>query len=181
MILDNLLADGKAVPMIVVMPNGRARSNDRPPANLFSPDHLAAFDVFEGDLLGDVIPTIEARYAVQADREHRALAGLSMGGGQSLNIGLTHPDRFAWIGAFSPAPNTRPAAELVPDPTAAALHLRLLWLSGGNRDGLLAIGQAQHRYLRDHHVPHVWNVDGNAHDTPEWRNNFYLFSQRIFR
>src|SRR5690606_18065854 len=115
-ILDNLFADGKAVPMIVVMPNGRAQENDRAEGNVF--DSAPAFEKFEGDLLHDIIPTIESRYSVIADREHRALAGLSMGGGQSLNFGLAHLDKFAWIGGFSSAPNTRPPAELLPDPAA---------------------------------------------------------------
>ena len=115
-LLDNLLADGKVAPMIVVMPNGRAQKNDRAEGNVFA--SAPAFAAFEQDLLKDVIPTIEARYSVQADREHRALAGLSMGGGQSLNFGLAHLDTFAWVGGFSSAPNTKPAAELVPDPAA---------------------------------------------------------------
>jgi enterochelin esterase-like enzyme len=100
-ILDNLIADGKAVPMIVVMPNGRAQPNDRAEGNVFA--SAPAFANFEADLLSDVIPAIESRYAVEGDREHRALAGLSMGGGQSLNFGLTNLDRFAWIGSFSAA------------------------------------------------------------------------------
>jgi enterochelin esterase-like enzyme len=105
-LLDNLLADGKAAPMIVVMPNGRAQKNDRAEGDVFR--SAPAFAAFEEDLLKDVIPTIESRYAVQADREHRALAGLSMGAGQSLNFGLAHLDTFAWVGAFSAAPNRRP-------------------------------------------------------------------------
>ena len=116
-ILDNLLADEKLVPMIVVMPNGRAQPNDRAEGDIFS--QAKAFETFEQDLLKDVIPAIESRYSVLADREHRALAGLSMGGGQSLNFGLGHLDTFAWVGAFSPAPNTKPPAQLVPDPAAA--------------------------------------------------------------
>ena len=116
-ILDNLIADGKAVPMIVVMPNGRAQKNDRAEGNVFA--SAPAFEKFEADLLEDVIPAIESRYSVIADREHRALAGLSMGGGQSLNFGLANLDMFAWVGGFSSAPNTRPPAELVPDPAAA--------------------------------------------------------------
>ena len=116
-LLDNLLAEGKVTPMIVVMPNGRAQKNDRAEGNVFAA--APAFAAFEQDLLKDVIPTIESRYSVQADREHRALAGLSMGGGQSLNFGLAHLDTFAWVGGFSSAPNTKPAAELVPDPAAA--------------------------------------------------------------
>jgi len=177
--LDNLLAEGKATPMIVVMPNGRAQKNDRAEGNVFAA--APAFAAFEQDLLKDVIPAIEARYSVQADREHRALAGLSMGGGQSLNFGLTHLDMFAWIGAFSAAPNTRPAAQLVPDPSAARDNLKLLWVACGTKDGLFRISQGVHTYLKEKDVPHVWHVDGNAHDPTEWRNNLYLFAQRIFR
>jgi enterochelin esterase-like enzyme len=178
-ILDNLLAEGKVVPMIVVMPNGRAVADDRIPRNLSSDEHTAAFAKFERDLLDDVIPAIEARYAVAADREHRALAGLSMGGGQALNFGLGHLDTFAWIGAFAPAPNTRQPAELLPDP-AAASQIKLLWLSCGSRDPLLYVAQGVHAYLKEKNVPHVWHVDGNGHDTIAWRCTLYHFSQRLF-
>ncbi len=178
-LLDNLLAEGKITPMIVVMPNGRAQKNDRAQGNVFST--APAFAAFEQDLLKDVIPAIEARYSVQADREHRALAGLSMGGGQALNFGLAHLDTFAWVGGFSSAPNTKPAAELVPDPASAKEKLKLLWIACGKRDGLIRISQAVHGYLKEKDVPHVWHVDGNAHDPTEWRNNLYLFSQHIFR
>src|SRR5581483_4902194 len=123
-LLDNLIADGKAVPMIIVMPNGRAQKDDRPGPNPMAT--APAFAVFERDLLDDVIPAIESRYSVQAEREHRALAGLSMGGGQSLNFGLAHLDTFAWVGGFSSAPNTKPPDQLVPDPAAAARLLKLL-------------------------------------------------------
>jgi enterochelin esterase-like enzyme len=178
-LMDNLLADGEIVPMIVVMPNGRAQKNDRAEGNVFAA--APAFATFEHELLDDVIPTIEARYSVQADREHRALAGLSMGGRQSLNFGLGHLDTFAWVGGFSSAPNTKPPAELVPDPAAAKEKLKLLWLACGKRDGLLHISQGVHAYLKEKGVPHVWHVDGNAHDPTEWRNNLYLFAQHIFR
>ena len=177
-LLDNLLADGKVVPMIVVMPNGRAQKNDRAQGNVYGA--AAAFATFEQDLLKDVIPAIEARYSVQADREHRALAGLSMGGGQSLNFGLAHLDTFAWVGGFSAAPNTKPAKELVPDPAVAKAKLKLLWLSCGNKDGLIRISQGVHAYLKEKGVPHVWNVDSNGHDPTHWRNNLYHFVQRIF-
>ena len=128
-----------------------------------------------------MIPAIESRYSVQADREHRALAGLSMGGGQSLNFGLAHLDTFAWVGAFSAAPNTKPPAELVPDPAAAKEKLKLLWISCGTKDGLMRISRGVHDYLKEKDVPHVFHVDGNAHDFTEWKNNLYLFSQRLFR
>ena len=136
---------------------------------------------FEKDLLQDIVPYIESHYSVYTDREHRALAGLSMGGGQTLNIGFSHIDKFAWIGGFSSAPNTKAPAELVPDLTAAREKLKLLWLGCGNRDGLIRISQGVHNYLKQNGVPHVWHVDGNAHDTTEWDNNLYLFSQRIFK
>ena len=179
LLLDNLQAEGKINPMIVVMPNGRAQKNDRPEGNVFA--SAPAFAAFQQDLLKDVIPTIESRYSVQADREHRALAGLSMGGGQTLNFGLGHLDTFAWLGAFSAAPNTKPASELIPDPAATKKDLKLLWLACGKKDNLIRISQGVHAYLKDKDIPHVWNVDGNAHDATEWRNNLYHFAQRIFR
>jgi enterochelin esterase-like enzyme len=178
-LFDNLLADKKIVPFIAVMPNGRAETNDRAEGNVYA--HAKAFENFEQDLLKDVIPAIEAKYSVASDREHRALAGLSMGGGQSLNFGLAHLDTFAWIGGFSSAPNTKAPEKLLPDPAAAKDKIKLLWLSCGNRDGLISISQNIHRYLKEHDIPHVWNVDSNAHDPTEWRNNLYHFAQKLFR
>jgi enterochelin esterase-like enzyme len=177
-LLDNLIADGKATPMIIVMPNGRAQPNDRAEGN---PMASAAFANFERDLLDDVIPAIESRYSASSSRDERALAGLSMGGGQTLNFGLAHLDRFAWLGAFSSAPNTKAAAELVPDPAAVTRQLKLFYLSCGNRDGLMRISQGMHAYLKEHNVPHIWNVDGHAHDATHWRNNLWHFAQRVFR
>jgi GH35 family endo-1,4-beta-xylanase/enterochelin esterase-like enzyme len=178
-LFDNLIADGKVVPMIVVMPNGRAQKNDRAEGNAF--ESAPAFAVFERDLLDDVIPAIEARFSVQADREHRALAGLSMGGGQSLNFGLAHLDTFAWIGGFSSAPNTKAPEELILDPAKTREQLKLLWLSCGNKDGLIRISQRTQRYLKQHDIPHIWNVDANGHDPTHWRNNLYHFAQLLFQ
>ncbi|QEF96198.1 Endo-1,4-beta-xylanase Z precursor [Stieleria maiorica] len=178
-LLDNLIADEKAVPMIVVMPNGRAQKNDRAEGNVFQ--SAPAFAVFEKDLFDDVIPTIESRYSVATDRQHRALAGLSMGGGQSLNFGLTHLDKFAWVGGFSSAPNTKAPEELIPDPETTKRQLDLLYLSCGNKDGLIRISQRLQRYLKENGVPHVWNVDSHGHDPPHWRNNLYHFVQMVFQ
>lgn len=176
--LDNLLAEQKVAPMIIVMPNGRAQKNDRAEGDIFR--SAPAFANFERDLLDDVIPAVESRYSVQADRLHRALAGLSMGGGQSLNFGLAHLDTFAWVGGFSSAPNTKSPEELVPDPAAATRRLKLLWLACGNKDNLIRISQGVHAYLKEKGVPHVWHVDGYAHEPKEWKNNLYLFVQHIF-
>ena len=112
-ILDNLIADGKAAEMIIVMPNGRAQENDRAEGNVYA--GFQAFANFEYDLIDDLIPFIEGKYKVQADKMHRAVAGLSMGGGQSLNFGLAHMDVFAYVGGFSSAPNTKMPEALIPD------------------------------------------------------------------
>jgi enterochelin esterase-like enzyme len=177
-LLDNLIADGKAVAMIVVMPNGRAQPDDRPTGNVFA--SAPSFARFERDLLDDVIPTIESRYAARSSRDQRAVAGLSMGGGQALNFGLSHIDTFAYVGGFSAAPNTRMPTDLLSDP-AAALRLKLLWLSCGNQDNLLYVSQRTHRFLKEHAIPHLWHVDGHGHTPAHWQPALYHFVQRIFR
>ncbi len=178
-ILDNLIADNKAEPMIIVMPNGRAQPDDRAGTNAMAT--APAFGKFDQDLIGDLIPFIESKYSVKKDRESRALAGLSMGGGQSLNFGLANLDTFAWVGGFSSAPNTKPAAELVPDPEKAKKQLKLLYISCGNKDGLIRISQGVHAYLKEKNVPHIWHVDEHAHDFQHWKKALYIFSQLIFK
>jgi enterochelin esterase-like enzyme len=178
-LIDNLIADKKAVPMIVVMPNGRAQKNDRPDGDIMAA--APSFQTFGRDLLEDVIPAVESRFGARADSESRALAGLSMGGGQTLNFGLAHLDRFAWLGAFSPAPNTKTPAELMPDPSASKKRIKLLMLTCGNKDGLIYISKGFHTYLKEKGVPHVWHVDGNAHDATHWSHSLYEFAQKIFR
>ena len=179
-ILDNLYADKKAVPMIVVLPNGRASKDvtARDPIPKQSP----AFAAFEKELLADLIPFIEKTYSVKPDRESRALAGLSMGGGQSLNFGLGNLDTFAWVGGFSSAPNTRPPADLIKDPEEAARKLRLLYVACGDQDGLLRISQGVHIMLDEKKVPHLYNVvPGGRHDFKEWKSDLYHFAPLLFR
>ncbi len=214
-VIDNLLADGKIQPMVVVFPNGNA-SVAADAVGAFPGEGMGARGgagagrraaaaggrgarggrgagagggrgdfggwgkPFEDDLLKDIIPYVESHYSVYTDRERRALAGLSMGGGQTLNIGLAHPETFAYIGGFSSAPNTKAPAELVTDP-AALKQLKVLWLGCGNKGGLIRISQGVHALLKEKGVPHVWHVDGNAHDNTEWDNNLYLFGQHIFK
>ncbi|GMK41523.1 hypothetical protein PCCS19_45800 [Paenibacillus sp. CCS19] len=181
-ILDNLFADGKLKPMIVVLPNGRAMTNDRAEGDIFAADKVKAFEVFEDDLINDLIPYIESHYSVETKRENRALAGLSMGGGQSLNIGLAHLDKFAWIGAFSAAPNTKSPEQLVPDAEYAAKQLKLLWLLCGDHDNLLNVSERTEAYLKEKNVPHTWfeYADG-WHDWPVWKTGLYYFAQSIFQ
>jgi enterochelin esterase-like enzyme len=210
-ILDNLIADKKAVPMIVVMPHGR--SSNQPETSLFGGRgargargaapaagaqagdgraggrggaamaiEFEAYAAFERELLSDLIPFIESRYSVQADREHRALAGLSMGGGQSLNFGLGNLDTFASVGGFSSAPNTMPPARLVPDPAAARQKLKLLWVSCGDQDSLFNISEGVHTYLSEQNVPHIWHIDvGGGHTFPVWKNDLYHLATLLFR
>jgi enterochelin esterase-like enzyme len=233
-VLDNALADGKIVPMVVVLPNGEASITvERPgPANRGGGggrgarrgdgaaaaadggarrgDGAAPVDggaqrgdvaargqgrrggggggvggpgwgiLFENDLKNDIIPLIEAKYSVYADRDHRALAGLSMGGGQTFNIGLANVDTFAYVGAFSAAPNTGPEAELVKDPESLK-KLKLLYISCGNQDNLITNSQRVQRLLKEKGVPHIWHVDGRGHDGVHWANSLYHFGSRIFK
>jgi len=214
-IIDNLIADKKIEPMVVVFPNGNAVAGGGAgggagqgrggrggggfgggagggggggggrgfggggDASQMSGDGWGKN--FEGDLLHDIIPFIESHYSVYTDREHRAVAGLSMGGGQALDFGLANLDTFAWIGGFSSAPNTRTPELLVPDPAKATKMLKLLWISGGNKDGLLTYSQRTHAYLKEHNVPHIYHVDGNAHDFNHWKNSLYWFAQQLFK
>jgi len=182
-ILDNVIAAGKALPMIVVMPNGRALPDDRPwpEERKFSPEHVAGFANFERDLLESLIPAIDRAYPTISQRGARAIAGLSMGGGQALNFGLGHLDTFAWVGGFSAAPNTRAAASLLSRSGAAHPPPQLLYLACGDHDGLIGVSQDFHRTLREHKVPHVWHVDGYGHDRESWAESLYHFSQLIFR
>jgi len=190
-VIDNLLADGKIEPMIVVFPNGNASVTVDGGAGGSGPGMGGGFggwgEPFENDLIKDIIPYIESHYSVYADREHRALAGLSMGGGQSLNIGMYHIETFAYVGGFSSAPNTNKFGgmyndvEFLPDPVAAKEKLKLLWIACGNKDGLIRVSKGVHNYLKEKGVPHIWHVDSNGHDGTEWANNLYLFAQHIFK
>jgi len=180
-ILDNLYAEHKLVPMIVVLPNGRAMKDDRATGNIFDSLKVKAFATFENDLLNDLIPFIEKNYPVNKERTQRAIAGLSMGGGQSLNFGLGNLDRFAWVGGFSSAPNTKAPDVLVPDPAAAQSKLKLLWISCGLDDNLMLFSQRTHDYLQQNHVPHIFYVEPGGHDFKVWKNDLYMFSQLLFK
>lgn len=179
-VLDNLYTDKKLVPMIVVLPNGRASKDltARDPIPKQSP----AFAAFEKELLTDLIPFIEKTYSVKADRESRALAGLSMGGGQSLNFGLNNLDTFAWVGGFSSAPNTKAPKDLIKSPEDAAAKLKLLYVSCGDQDGLFRVSEGVHKMLDEKKVPHLYNViPGGKHDFKVWKSDLFHFSQLLFR
>lgn len=180
-ILDNLYADKKIEPMIVVMPNGRAMKDDRAIGNVFDSLKVQAFATFEQDLLNDLIPFVEKKYPVLKNRESRAIAGLSMGGGQSLNFGLGNLDKFAWVGGFSSAPNTKSPELLVPNPQEAREKLKLLWISCGDEDNLIRFSQRTHDYLMRNDVPHIYYIEPGVHDFKVWKNGLYMFSQFLFK
>lgn len=180
-IMDNLYADKKVEPMIIVLPNGRAAKDDSRKGNTMSGEKVAGFATFEKDLLVDLIPYIESKYSVLTDREHRAIAGLSMGGGQSLNFGLGNLDKFAWVGGFSSAPNTKPAEQLFPDPEADKKQLKLLWISCGSSDGLITYSKRTHEYAESKGIPHIYYIEPGVHDFKVWKNGLYMYSQLIFK
>jgi enterochelin esterase-like enzyme len=180
-ILDNLYAGNKLQPMIVIMPNGRAMKDDRATGNIMASDKVEAFATFEKDLLNDLIPFVEKKYPVLTNRENRAIAGLSMGGGQSLNFGLGNLDKFAWIGGFSSAPNTKAPELLVPNPDETKKKLKVLWISCGDNDGLISFSQRTHDYLVAKSVPHIFYIEPGIHDFKVWKNDLYMFSQLLFK
>ncbi len=181
-ILDNLYNENLLEPMIVVLPNGRAMKDDRAVGNIYDSVKVAAFATFERDLLKDLIPSVEKNYPVKQDREHRALAGLSMGGGQSLNFGLGNLNEFAWVGGFSSAPNTRIPEKILPNPEEGKKLLKLLWISCGDKDNLINFSKRTHDYMQANRVPHIYTVipDGH-HDFKVWKDNLYHFSQLLFK
>jgi len=177
-ILDNLIADGKAVPMIIVMPNGRATAE--PPSNNVMADFNYYADL-EPDLLKDLMPYIESHYSVATDRNHQALNGFSMGGGQGLNFGINNIDKFAYVGGFSAAPNLQPANVLVPKIQQAKDKLSLLWIGCGDKDNLITGSWNLHQALDEAKIDHVWYLDSGLHEVPVWNNNLYLFAQMLFK
>ena len=187
-ILDNLYADKKAAPMIVVMPYGFANPPGKPsPARGATPEaRQKAAAGFEQDLLTDVVPYVEAHYGVIADANHRALAGLSMGGGQTLRIGPKHCAQFAYLGVFSAGFGRRPGSQAdpaagYPDTKTLNSSLKLFWISCGDRDGGLEGAKKLDQLLTEKKVKHVWHQDTGGHEWSVWKNDLYLVAQQLFK
>ena len=178
-IMDNLYADGKVADMIVVMPNGRAQKDDSRAGGFGS---FRAFGDFDKDLIGSLIPYIEKNFSVYTDREHRAIAGLSMGGGQSLNFGLGHMDVFAYVGGFSSAPNTQRAAQLIPDIEKVKKENKLLWMVCGGADGLMNHSAQLKAFCDEKGIPcTLINYPDEGHNFVVWKYGLYNFAQLIFK
>jgi enterochelin esterase-like enzyme len=183
LILDNLIAAGKAKPMIVVMPYGRplpdvmlAPSFGRAPAN--------ADDLFGKDLLQDVIPYVEKLYRVSAKADDRALAGLSMGGAQTLRIGLAHLDTFHYIGAFSAGARGNPEEafkDFLADSAAANRKLKLFYIACGKADRLFTGSQALSDALTKRAIKHRFVPSEEGHVWRNWINYLADFAPQLFR
>lgn len=180
-IMDNLYAQGKAKPMIIVMPNGRALPNDKPEGNVYAPEMVKGFEIFERDLIDDLIPFIQGKYSTYTDQPNRAVAGLSMGGGQSLNFGLGNLDKFAYVGGFSSAPNTKQPEQLIPDVEATKKANKLLWMVCGNKDGLMFNSTRLKAFCDKNEVPcTLIEYPDGQHDFVVWKYGLYNFVQLIF-
>ena len=181
-IMDNLYAAGKAEPMIIVMPNGRALPDDRAGGDVYSQEKQKGFAIFERDLIDDLIPFIQSRYSTYTDQAHRAVAGLSMGGGQSLNFGLGNLDQFAYVGGFSSAPNTKAPEELIPNLEATKKQNKLLWMVCGSDDFLMMFSARLKAFCDEKDVPcTLVEYPGGKHDFVVWKYGLYNFAQLIFK
>lgn len=187
-ILDNLIAAGKAKPMIVVMTAGHTGPFRRGPRG--------AADEFSQDFVNDVMPYVEKHYRVKTDRDSRALAGLSMGGGQTLNIGIPHLDKFAYLGVYSSGVFgiiPRPNAPERTGPTFEEQHqanldnaelkkgLKLFWFATGKDDFLVETSRATVDMFRQHDFDVVYNEGEGGHTWIVWRQYLNEFSQQLFQ
>jgi len=184
-ILDNLIARGQAKPMIVVMPLGygtmdivrggssRVRIGDLWQRSLVT---------FTDTLLDEVMPQVEKTYRVDKNRQARAIAGLSMGGAESLIVGLNHLDRFAWIGAFSSGGvSTNYAVQFPALDAKANDRLRLLWIACGQDDGLVKNNQQFCDWLKSQGVHYTWVESPGAHNFRVWRRDLAEFAPLLFQ
>ena len=180
LIADNLFAWGKATPAIIVMTDGHALPPG--PRSTNAADRARAIAAFEGDLLQDVIPFIEANYRVREGPAYRAIVGLSMGGGQSLNIGLNHPELFSWVGGMSSSvfsPETT-IAHALDDASATNRRLKLLWFACGKDDSLLKRNQEFDQLLTTRGIRHTFQLTDGNHSWPVWRRYLEEFLPLLF-
>jgi enterochelin esterase-like enzyme len=211
-ILDNLIAAGTAKPMLVVMPAGHttqtAGGRGAPPAAAAGAASRPMFDDdFVEDFMNDIMPYTESHYRVQADRAHRAIAGLSMGGGQTLYTAIPHLDKFAYIGVYSSGlfgipgggPGRGGAAALATQPSpnpvtvweeqqktnldnpALKKDLKLFWFSTGRDDGLIATSKATVDFFKQHGFNATFEESPGAHTWINWRNYLNEFAPKLFQ
>jgi len=176
-ILDNLIAQKKAVPMIIVMPYGNMMMGTPPPT---SPQAADMYKVFNDELVGNIMPYVEANYRVSREREKRAIAGFSRGGGQSLFTGFNNLDKFAWIGSYSayltPEVFDKFFAAAAVDPQATNKKLKLLWLGVGKSDFLYQQAVTFDDYLKAKKIEHQSLVTEGGHT---WMNARHYLSETL--
>jgi enterochelin esterase family protein len=188
-ILDNSIAAKKSKPMVVVMPAGHTSQTT---GGGVGP--AGAQDEFAQDFVTDIMPYVETHYRIQADRQHRAIAGLSMGGTQTLNIAIPHLEKFAYVGVFSSGLiggllgadaqtsgtwEQQHQAEL--DNPATKKGLKLLWFSTGSMDGLLSTSKSTVEMLNKHGFNAVFKESPGAHTWINWRNYLNEFAPQLFQ
>ena len=197
-ILDNLIAAHQARPMIIVNANGmagvasplppsphqdtRGQASSNAVGRFFMDQRYAQFDDI---VVNELIPFIDANYRTIPDRDHRALAGLSMGGAQALRLGLSHLDAFAYLGAFSPAiqiTDTKTDYDGILADTDRLNHqLRLLWIGIGRDDFLYIPVKESHDALARAGIKHEWIESSGAHVWTVWRKYLADFAPRLFQ
>ncbi|MBP0987622.1 MAG: carbohydrate-binding protein, partial [Oscillospiraceae bacterium] len=167
--LDNLIADGKLKPMVIVSPNTNAEGEGV----------WDGYENFTKDLIENLVPYMEQHFSLYTDSAHRAIAGFSMGGGQTFNIALPNLDVFPYVCAISSAPNTKGNDVLFPDGGEAAREkLRAFLISCGTADGLLGFGEGVHNYCDANNIRHEdWLIPGGGHDFAVWRPALWNFLQ----
>jgi enterochelin esterase family protein len=184
-ILDNLIAQGKAKPMIVVMPLGYGtREIVERKWDAFRDDNVRQrnFEKFREALLTEVMPRVEKEYKISSKRQDRAIAGLSMGGAESLLTGLNNLDKFAWIGAFSSGGLTPDFAREFPSlDTKDNARIKLLWIACGKDDGLIGINRELSSWLHEKNVRFTQIETPGAHTWMVWRRNLAELTPLLFR
>jgi enterochelin esterase family protein len=185
LMLDRMLSDGRIVPMIVVMPRGYGdfdavnRKAGVPPDPKLNERNI---ELFDRTLIEEVIPAVERDYNVARGREQRAIAGLSMGGQESLTIGLTHPELFAWVGGMSAAvPRNLSTDPAFANLSAEQAKLRLLWVACGTDDRLITSNRAFVAWAKQKGYPVTPVETPGAHTFVVWRNNLLQFAPLLFR
>ncbi len=177
LILDNLIAAKKAKPMVVVMTDGH-------PVAPGSPESRASnLNAFEKDLLENVIPLVEANYKVSERSSDRAIVGLSMGGQQSMVIGLRHPELFAWVGGMSTGVREveQTFGDITKDPKPINKSLKLCWFACGVDDQLIGPNRKMHEIFNERHIKHEFVETSGNHSWPVWRRYLADFAPRLFK
>ena len=175
LIMDNLIAAKKAVPMLLVMPDGHADLQEE------EGDHPANFIKFEKDMLGSVLPFVETNYRTVAAPSGRAINGLSMGGMQSLEIGLNHPDIFSYVGGMSAyVPYPQELLKKALNDQNLNQELKLLWISIGKDDFLLKDAEDFHKLLQKHDIHLQWTLTAGSHEWTVWRGYLRDFAPLLF-